>query len=59
MPRRYTQLIKDQAKVKVVAQAHNSEDTIWFVTLAAACVGVFYFFGYYFGGDLWRALAGG
>lgn len=60
MPKRYRHLIKNQSQVKVMAQAHNtSEDRVWFVTLAAAFAGVFYFFGYYFWGDLWRVLAGG
>lgn len=60
MPKHYRQLIKNQPQVKVVAQAHDtSKDHAWFVTLAAAFAGVFYFFGYYFWGDLWRVLAGG
>ena len=60
MSQRYRRLIEDQPKIKVVAQAHDaSTDTVWFVTLAATFAGVFYFFSYYFGGDLWRVLAGG
>lgn len=60
MAKRYRHLIENQAKVKVVAQAHNaSMDKAWFVTLAAIAAGVFYFFGYYFWGDVWRVLAGG
>ena len=60
MLKRYRQLIENQSKVKVIAQAHDtSKDTVWFVALAATIAGVFYFFSYYFGGDLWRVLAGG
>ena len=60
MPKLYRHLIEDQSKIKVMAQAHDaSKDTVWFVTLAAAFAGAFYFFGYYFGDDLWRVLAGG
>jgi hypothetical protein len=60
MPRHYRHLIENQAKVKVVAQAQDASlDKAWFVTLAAAVAGVFYFFGYYFWGDVWRVLAGG
>jgi hypothetical protein len=61
MSRRYRHLINNQAKVQVVAQTRNAAmDKAWFVTLAAAVAGVFYFLGYYFfGGDLWRVLAGG
>jgi hypothetical protein len=60
MPRHYRHLVENQSKIKVMAQAHDtSKDTVWFVTLAAATAGVFYFFSYYFGGDLWRVLAGG
>ncbi|MCQ3976866.1 MAG: hypothetical protein DPW09_25850 [Anaerolineae bacterium] len=60
MSKHLRRLIKNQPQVKVVAHTHdNSKDTVWFVTLAAAFAGVFYFFGYYFWGDLWRVLAGG
>lgn len=60
MPKYSRRLIEDQSKIKVIAQAHdNSLDKALFVTLAAAVAGVFYFFSYYFGGDLWRVLAGG
>ena len=62
MSRRYRQLIANQAKVKVVAQAHDTSvaNKVWFVTLAAFFAGVFYFFGYYFWGSVvWRVLAGG
>lgn len=60
MSRRYRQLIESQAKVKVAAHTHDlTTDQVWFITLAATFAGVFYFFGYYFGGDLWRALVGG
>lgn len=59
MPKRYRRLIEDQPKIKVVAQAYDaSKDAAWFVALAAAVAGVFYFFSYYFGSDLWRVLAG-
>jgi hypothetical protein len=59
MPRHYRHLIENQAKVKVIAQAQDASlDKAWFVTLAAVA-GVFYFFGYYFWGDVWRVLAGG
>ncbi len=56
MPKHYYELIKNQAKVKVVAQAQ--EDTlnkIKMMMLAAASAGVFYFFGY----NVWHALLGG
>jgi hypothetical protein len=60
MPKRYRHLIEDQPKIKVIAQAHDaSNDTAWFVVLAAVVAGAFYFFSYYCGGDLWRVLAGG
>jgi hypothetical protein len=60
MPKYSRRLIENQSKVKVMAQAHaTSPDKVLFVTLAAAVAGVFYFFSYYFGGDLWRVLAGG
>ncbi len=62
MSRRYHQLIENQAKVRVVAQAHDAsaDHKVWFMTLAAFFAGVFYFFGYYFWGDeVWRVLAGG
>jgi hypothetical protein len=60
MSKRYRHLIENQSKVKVIAQADNaSADKVWFVTLATAVAGVFYFFGYYFWGDVWRVLAGG
>jgi len=60
MSKHLRRLVKNQPQVKVVAHTHdNSKDTVWFVTLAAAFAGVFYFFGYYFWGDLWRVLAGG
>lgn len=60
MPKHYRHLIKNQPQVKVVAHTQdNSKDTVWFVTLAAASAGAFYFFGYYFGYDLWRVLTGG
>ena len=60
MSKQLRHFIKNQPQVKVVAQSHdNSKDTVWFVTLAAAFAGVFYFFGTYFGDDLWRVLTGG
>ncbi|MBE7469231.1 MAG: hypothetical protein HS114_08855 [Anaerolineales bacterium] len=60
MSKHLRRLVKNQPQVKVVAHTQdNSKDTVWFVTLAAAFAGVFYFFGYYFWGDLWRVLAGG
>ncbi|MCK6629017.1 MAG: hypothetical protein L6R45_28040 [Anaerolineae bacterium] len=60
MSKHLRRLVKNQPQVKVVAHTHdNSKDTVWFVTLAAAFAGVFYFFGYYFWGDLWRVLTGG
>jgi hypothetical protein len=60
MSKHYHHLIKNQSKVKVMAQAHDtSKNDVWFVALAATFAGVFYFFSYYFWGDLWRVLAGG
>lgn len=60
MPKRHHLLSQNQSKVKVIAQAHPVPmDKAWFVTLAAFVAGVFYFFGYYFWGDVWRVLAGG
>jgi hypothetical protein len=62
MSKRRRQLIENQAKIKVVAQAHNAsaDNKVWFVTLAAFFAGVFYFWAYYFFGDeVWRVLAGG
>lgn len=60
MPKRYRHLIKNQPQIKVVAHTHdNSKNTVWFVTLAAAFAGVFYFFSYYFWYDVWRVLIGG
>jgi len=50
------ELIKNQAKVKVIAQAQdNTLDKIKVMMLAAASAGVFYFFGY----NVWHALLGG
>lgn len=61
MSRRSRHLIETQPKVKVVAQAHTgASDNYWFATLAIFFAGVFYFFGYYFFGEiLWRAFSGG
>jgi hypothetical protein len=59
MSKHLRRLVKNQPQVKVVAHTHdNSKDTV-FVALAVAFAGVFYFFGYYFWGNLWRVLAGG
>ncbi len=60
MSKRYIQLIKNQAKVKVIARAYDSagENIVWLATLAAAgLAATFYFFSFFFsftGG--WRAL---
>ena len=60
MSRRLRQLIENQPKVKVAQHAHDAGwDKTWFAALAAIFAGVFYFFGYYFWGTLWRALTGG
>jgi Kef-type K+ transport system membrane component KefB len=60
MPKHLRHFIKNQPQVKVIAHSHdNSKDTVWFVTLAAAFAGVFYFFGYYFWHTVWRVLMGG
>lgn len=61
MSRRYRQLIANQAKIKVVAQAHDLSihQKVWFVTLAAFFAGVFYFLGYYWWNEMWRVLSGG
>jgi Kef-type K+ transport system membrane component KefB len=61
MSGRHRQLIQNQAKIKVIAQAQDaSADKVWFITLvAAAFTGVFYFFSYYWGNEVWRALGGG
>jgi hypothetical protein len=59
MTKQIRRLIEDQAKV--VAHTHDANaDKVWFVTLAAAFAGVFYFYAYYFWGNgLWRVLTGG
>ncbi len=61
MSRQHRQLIANQAKIKVVAQAHDASvaNKVWFVTLAAFFAGVFYFFGYYWWNEVGRVLAGG
>lgn len=60
MSRRFRHLIENQPNIKVIAQAHDAtDDKLWFTTLVIFLAGVFYFFGYYFGSDLWRVLAGG
>jgi hypothetical protein len=62
--KRYLQLIENQSKVKVAERnlplARNIEvSNVWFVTLATVFAGAFYFWGYYFWDDWWRALTGG
>jgi hypothetical protein len=62
MSSRYRQLIENQTKVKVVAQAHDAsaDHKVLFMALAAFFAGVFYFFGYYYWWhEVWRVLAGG
>ncbi len=59
MSKRYRRLLENQARVEVVAQAHDSMSAVWFVTLAAVFAGVFYFWGYYVWEMLWRVLSGG
>jgi hypothetical protein len=60
MSRQLRRLIKNQPRIKVAQHVHdNSTDKVaWFVTLAFAFAGVFYFFGYYFWGTVWRVLSG-
>lgn len=56
MRRSYYELIKNQPKVKVVAQAQeNNAHRAKMTLLAAASAGIFYFFGY----NVWHALLGG
>ena len=52
------QLIQNQAQSKVAQASHDSLDKAWFTTLATLFAGVFYFYGYYFFGGLWRVLEG-
>jgi len=52
MSKRLVQLIRNQEKVKVVAQAYDARETnsFWFVTMAAAVfAAAFYFFSFFFG----------
>jgi hypothetical protein len=52
--------LQNRPRVKVAHHTHhNNLNTIWFTALATFFAGVFYFWGYYFGGTLWRALTGG
>jgi hypothetical protein len=55
--RRYHRLIENQLKGKVATHAYqtNRVNKAWFVTLAVAFAGFFYFFAE----TLWRALTGG
>ncbi len=57
MMKRYHHLGKKQSEITVATYAHQAKDqnTVWFVTLAAAFAGFFYFFGE----NLWHVLAGG
>ena len=60
MSKRLRRLIENQPQIIVAQHTHdNTMDKVWYATLAALFAGVFYFFGYYFGGTLWHALTGG
>ncbi|HEX9926278.1 MAG TPA: hypothetical protein VGD99_26715 [Anaerolineae bacterium] len=61
MSRRLRQLIENQLQVKVASQAQTDAlEKTRFTMLALFCAGVFYFYGYYFLGEvLWRVLSGG
>ena len=52
------QLIQNEAQIQVAQASHDSLDKAWFTTLATLFAGVFYFYGYYFFGGLWRVLEG-
>jgi hypothetical protein len=60
MSKRINQLADHQPRAKVTVSAHDAASArAWFVTLAIAFAGVFYFWGYYFWAHLWRVLTGG
>jgi len=62
MSKRYLQRIKTESKVRVIAQAHKTDETnsFWFVTLAAAIfAAAFYFFSFFFSFTGGRALTEG
>jgi hypothetical protein len=59
MSRNLRQLSQNQAQVNVAQSSHESLDKAWFATLAVSFAGVFYFYGYYFFGGLWRVLTEG
>lgn len=61
MIRNRRQTTKNQARVNVVQQAHDSAvDNARLVALAVFAASVFYFFAYYFFGSNWgSALTGG
>lgn len=61
MSKRLRHLIENQPKVKVAAQAQSTApDNYWPATLAVFFAGVFYFFAYYFFGEIgWRVFSGG
>lgn len=52
------QLIQNRVQVKTAQTGHTSLDKAWFTTLATFFAGVFYFYGYYYFGGLWRVLEG-
>lgn len=51
-------LLQNQPKIKVIAQAQDNS-VVWGAMLVSALAGIFYFFGFFFGDALGRALSGG
>lgn len=58
MSRRTSRLTKHQLKLAVMAQRSQPDQWAGYATLAAGLAGLFYFFGLFFGHNLWRVLAG-
>jgi hypothetical protein len=61
MSKRLRHLIENQPKIKVAAPVQPAaSDNYWFATLAIFFAGVFYFWAYYFFGEIgWRVFSGG
>jgi hypothetical protein len=59
MSRRISRLTEHQLKVAVMAQRSQPAGWAWSAALVAGLAGLFYFFGLFFGHNLWRVLVSG